>query len=277
MNTNRSVAAKNSWKGLSKEERMRRIGYLNVDGKYVPGKRIPIRICATCSAPILVPYRFVREHNFCNRKCRGKFDSIKKKGVPLPEKWRENISIGLKNSKTNKTWKDYWKDPIIRPKLLSTKKAASLKAAEKRKELHKDPIWVSNLSKAVSIGVKKQWQRDREKMLQAIHKGLHKHPNYCEKKTFEFLEELVPGEFYFNGYPNTKKGILVIGDKAIPDFVSTKRNVVVEFFGEHWHKPEEERERIKFMKDNGYECLVLWTKDFNNIDSLKSKVQSFLS
>lgn len=47
-----------------------------------------------------------------------------------------------------------------------------------------------------------------------------------------------------------------------PDFVhSGGENKFIELFGERWHKPEEEVERIEFFRVAGFETLVIWNKE----------------
>ena len=47
-----------------------------------------------------------------------------------------------------------------------------------------------------------------------------------------------------------------------PDFIhSGGENKIIELFGERWHKPEEEVERIEFFRNAGFETLVVWSKE----------------
>ena len=49
-----------------------------------------------------------------------------------------------------------------------------------------------------------------------------------------------------------------------PDFINEKSKKVIEFFGELWHKPEDEQIRTNFFKSCGWDCFVIWGKDMTS-------------
>jgi len=52
-------------------------------------------------------------------------------------------------------------------------------------------------------------------------------------------------------------------------------NFCEEFFGEYYHKPEEEKKRTDFFKQFGWDTLTIWGKDLRDLDKLKEKILSF--
>ena len=49
----------------------------------------------------------------------------------------------------------------------------------------------------------------------------------------------------------------------VPDFVDRKNKRVFEFFGDHWHQPEDEAEKISRYAESGWSCTVLWEHDLD--------------
>ena len=68
-----------------------------------------------------------------------------------------------------------------------------------------------------------------------------------------------------------------------PDFINRSNNKVIEFFGEWWHGEEMTGEtndihaqnRIDHFSKNGYECMVIWESDLQNIEKLKKSIIEF--
>lgn len=62
-----------------------------------------------------------------------------------------------------------------------------------------------------------------------------------------------------------------------PDFVRNDSKKIIELFGERWHEPEEEKERISFFKQTGYDTLIIWGKELNrkNRNRLVRKILDF--
>lgn len=72
-------------------------------------------------------------------------------------------------------------------------------------------------------------------------------------------------------------------DGKNPDFINRLNNKVIEFFGLHWHGEEMTGEtndihaqnRIDHFSKNGYECMVIWESDLQNIEKLKKSIIEF--
>lgn len=89
-------------------------------------------------------------------------------------------------------------------------------------------------------------------------------PTKPEKKFASLIEEFnLPCQYVGDG----KFWI----DDANPDFIHKNSKKIIEIFGDYWHNPKlnkyckeknTERGKIKYFKDRGYECIVIWEKDF---------------
>jgi len=79
----------------------------------------------------------------------------------------------------------------------------------------------------------------------------HEFPNKEEQKLIQFFEKRsLP--FRYVG-----DGSFLIGGKS-PDFINEERKLVIEFYGNLWHRETDEPERIKFFEEKGWKCLVVW-------------------
>lgn len=96
-------------------------------------------------------------------------------------------------------------------------------------------------------------------------------PNKPEKKIIKLLNQWYPGEFIYTGggltfYPISHK---------FPDFVNIYYPIIVEHFGTHWHKLEDESLRTERFRKCGYETIVIWENNFNDPNGellLKNKI-----
>ena len=46
-----------------------------------------------------------------------------------------------------------------------------------------------------------------------------------------------------------------------PDFVHVKDRKIIELYGERWHRPEEEQQRIDLFARSDYQVLVVWQRE----------------
>lgn len=97
-------------------------------------------------------------------------------------------------------------------------------------------------------------------------------PNKMELKLCILLDIWFPNKFKYVG-----DFMLFVG-RNCPDFVSTgDEKLIIELFGEPWHKKEEEISRPKIFKKHGYETLIIWSKELKDEEVLKQKVTDFIS
>lgn len=84
-------------------------------------------------------------------------------------------------------------------------------------------------------------------------------PNKVEIKVLDMLNEQLGNEWKFVG-----DGQIVIGG-CCPDFINTNgKKLIVEFYGEFFHKPQEEGYKKKIYAQFGYDTFAIWSKDIQN-------------
>lgn len=129
--------------------------------------------------------------------------------------------------------------------------------------------------KKMSESTKKQFasmtKEQREKRIKNIIKASFKRPTNPEKIMNKLLNKFYPGEWKYVG-----DGSFIIAGKN-PDFINVNgAKKIIEVFGNHWHKIEDEEKRKEIFKIYGYETLVIWENEINNPEELKSKIHSFV-
>lgn len=94
-------------------------------------------------------------------------------------------------------------------------------------------------------------------------------PNKPEKKIEKLLNLILPGEYkYNNGWFNLHR--------KIPDFVNVNgRKFFIEFNGDFWHTEEETKKRVELFKKYGYETLVIWEHDMEDLMGIVNKILKF--
>ena len=63
-------------------------------------------------------------------------------------------------------------------------------------------------------------------------------------------------------YRYTGNGQFLLMGKC-PDFVHVKDRKIIEMYGERWHKPEEEQQRIELFARSEYHSLIVWQKELS--------------
>lgn len=85
-----------------------------------------------------------------------------------------------------------------------------------------------------------------------------KRPTKPERKIINYIQQHnLPLDYVGNGK-------LWIGNKN-PDFTHKTKSIVIEVFGDYWHSEDEEKTRIDHFKKHGYDCLIVWEKEVDQI------------
>jgi len=87
-------------------------------------------------------------------------------------------------------------------------------------------------------------------------------PNNAEKKLIPILKPY--------GFEYVGNGKFFVGTFN-PDFVNRKTKKIVEHFGEYWHKHGTSKARIRYFRERGFDCLVVWSS------AIKHKPEETLS
>ncbi len=196
--------------------------------------------------------------------------SLVKKGKPIPhlhnpENYKKT-STSLKRVMGPK-----WKDPDYRSKLLSH-----------LSELNNCPEQKLNCSK----GGRAVWSKHGDKLrqhLRELHsqqttefyrenglkglKVLHAYPNKQESQLFEILKA-ISSEWQYIG-----DGKVPVGNLR-PDFINGR--LIIEFFGEYWHKLEDVIKKQETYAEHGYELLVIWSRELKDKEVVINKIKGFM-
>ena len=61
-------------------------------------------------------------------------------------------------------------------------------------------------------------------------------------------------------YRYTGNGQFILSGMC-PDFIHLESRKIVEMYGERWHLPREEQERITLFARSDYQTLIVWSKE----------------
>jgi very-short-patch-repair endonuclease len=127
--------------------------------------------------------------------------------------------------------------------------------SEIRKKIWKDPVYVAKQMKARRVK-----------------------PNKLEEVFNSLLQGLLPNQYKYVG-----DGEVIIGGKC-PDFINVNgQKKIIELFGDYWHGPERtgqfreehEQERIEHFAEYGYQTLIIWESELEDIDDVAAKLGEF--
>lgn len=114
------------------------------------------------------------------------------------------------------------------------------------------------------------WNAGRRMPSWIVRKMLtYKAPNKQERFLIELFKEMeLPYKFVGDGK-------IIIGGRN-PDFINGDgQKKIIEFFGEHWHKDEDEEIKVEIYNQYGFKMLGIWGKELRDIDTLKEKILEF--
>jgi very-short-patch-repair endonuclease len=177
----------------------------------------------------------------------------------LSEETKQKIKLA--NSGKN----GYWYGKPMLPKTLA---AINRNRVKKHTPETIQKMSLTRISKGLSKG--KNNPMSREDVILKWIKSNKIGPNKKELALFNILENIFPNKYKLN----VKGEVLILGGK-IPDFVDLNTRVIIELYGDYWHKGENENERINFFKNLGYNTLIIWEKELNFPEILKEKIKKF--
>jgi hypothetical protein len=127
--------------------------------------------------------------------------------------------------------------------------------------------YAKKISEKVANKARQNWKNPEyaQKVLSASGRALNIHPNRSERALLEVIQ---PFGFEFVG-----DGRLIIDGKC-PDFWNG--NHLVELYGDYWHRGDDPQERIDLFKAQGYDCLVVWEHELNDLQVVQERVQAFV-
>lgn len=133
-----------------------------------------------------------------------------------------------------------------------------------------------------SVSVKELWQDPeyKERRLKAIFGGRKLLPNKPEKFLIEFLQKIFPNQWKYVGSGN----FIIEGTNKNPDFIHINQKKIIEMFGDYWHgekrtgisNEQHEQERIDHFAKYGYQTLIIWEHELEDINILQDKLLVFM-
>jgi len=124
--------------------------------------------------------------------------------------------------------------------------------------------------RAYREGRKAPWNKGKRMPSETVHKFLtYRPPNKEEQFLIDFFAKYnLPYKFVGDGK--------VIIENRCPDFINSNGDKkVIEFFGEHWHRKEDEEEKRKIYERYGFKMLGIWGEDTKDTNHLLEKVMAF--
>lgn len=195
---------------------------------------------------------YVHGHNRRNKKCS------------------EETKLKMSKSAMNKAGTFGFKD-----------KKHTEKSKNKIREKRKGFIITDKQKEKQSISMKHKWsdenfrnsQSQKTKLLwenpEYAWKVMHKRDISGPEMKFINIAKEYNLDYLFIGNSGYKIG------RKYPDFIDEKNKRIIEIFGEFFHKKEEEKERINYFKEIGYNCLVIWASELKYKDKVIEKVKIF--
>lgn len=97
-------------------------------------------------------------------------------------------------------------------------------------------------------------------------------PNTKEIKIRALLDFLYPRKGRYTG-----DGSFIVGGKN-PDFVLeiNGEDLLIEMFGDYWHRGQDPQVRIDHFKPYGYRTLVIWEHELKHIPRLIKRIRKFV-
>ena len=122
--------------------------------------------------------------------------------------------------------------------------------------------------------IREVWRKmspeDKSERIQKVIIGNRRRPTNPELYLENILDGMFPNEWQYTG-----DGKLVVGGKC-PDFMNINgKKQLIELFGDYWHKDENPQIRINHFKCFGYDTLVVWERELQDIEALTEKLLVF--
>lgn len=185
------------------------------------------------------------------------------------KKFREKCRERMKNAwqeeehraKVSQAVQNLWQDEDFQTK------QRQIRQSEEYRECRKQIFQSGMYRKKMRLIALELWQEP--KFVQKVLEGRHQQTQ-PEQQMESLLDRLFPGEYQFVGL-----GEVIIGGK-IPDFINVNgQKKIIEVYGNYWHQDDDPQERIDFFRQFGFETLVVWESELQNIDSVVEKLVEF--
>jgi len=199
-----------------------------------------------------------------------------RRGEPSPRK-------GKSSSRKGKTYEEIYgeeKAAEMKEKMGGMRRGRKLSEEAKKNMKGHSGVYLKSEEHKEKLrkSSKRNWQ-DLEFVAKQM-RGQCVKPNKPEKQLNKLLQKLFPNQWKFVG-----DGQLILAGKC-PDFINVNgQKKIIEHFGDYWHgeektgvsNEEHEQERMNLFAQYGYQTLIIWQHELENIEKLTEKVLSFNS
>ena len=206
--------------------------------------------------------RFILGHNFKTEESRY-FSSKRISNRVWSKESRLKLSESLKKYKhteehkrrNSEAIKILWKDLKYRETIVKAQKIGQNNLEVRKKKSQQS---------------KKRWQCPE--FVKKMQLGLSLHPNKPETILLTLLNKLYPNEWKFTG----DFSFMINGKN--PDFVNCNgQKKCIELYGDYYHKGQNPQDRKDIFKEFGYETLVIWEHELENLERVKFRIHKFHS
>ena len=166
--------------------------------------------------------------------------------------------------------KKQWQDSVFRTNTTEILRQNNLDPEMKRinSESTKRQWQDTEFAESVRQTMKERWQ-DPE-FRERVKKALNLKPNKAELKLDSILNILFPSKYKFVG-----DFTFFLGGKC-PDFMNVNgRKLLIELYGDYWHRNDDPQERIDYFKQFGFDTLVIWEHELKDAEALSERIQEF--
>jgi|ADurb_Leu_02_Slu_FD_contig_61_751680_length_2095_multi_2_in_0_out_0_2 very-short-patch-repair endonuclease len=217
----------------------------------------------------------LRERNRKNWKdgCFATPEYRKKLKDSIEKSWENNedrkkrISIITKNE-WKKEESPLKRIDIVEKRKISLSKAWSSNDKRYKQKIKQKEVW-SNQDKKEEARIRSKNNFKNENYIEKLKAGLKIKPNKPEKILDKILSELFP-----NSYKYVGNFEIWIGGKN-PDFICENRKKIIEFFGTYYHEESHEDIRTSHFLKYGYQTLIIWEDEIENIEEVKRRIKEF--
>jgi len=165
-------------------------------------------------------------------------------------------------------------------------KIVSEETRKKISEWHKGkPLSQEHRKKLSIMGKGRIFTKEHREKMSRAKKMSWKNPEFCkmmgrawgaklnkpETAMLNLLNNLYPGEWKYTGDFS-----FAINGKC-PDFVNCNgQKLIVEVWGDYWHKGENPKDREAIFEPFGYKTLIIWEHELKHMESTIKKIRTFV-
>ena len=226
-------------------------------GEWDNMKLYPVHFCMCgCGFSANTGKRFVSGHN------------MKRGEVVFTKEHKQRISESLTGRVRSEEHKRNLSLSLKGRKVWNLGRKSTEEEKRKLSVAHKDQKWTTEARKNQMATWADPVRKD--KRLQAMFSALHKSPNKPETELLKLLESIQPGDWKYVG-----DGSVIISGMN-PDFINVNgKKLIIEMFGDYWHRNDSAEERAAVFKPSGFHTLVVWERELKDLCKLKKRINKF--